>query len=484
MGNAYLRSPSNFFTVRKKKKPVLLENVTIEKYAAEGRCMARVEGKVVFVEKVVPGDIVDVWLTKNKGDWAEGYPHRFIRYSAERVEPFCEHFGVCGGCSWQMLPYHLQLQYKQQQVADQLERIGGIELPEMLPIIGANPTEEYRNKLEFAFSNRRYLTREEMLDPNIFGEGHYAGFHVKGMYNKVVNVNKCHLMAEPVNIIRETLKKKAIALGLPFYDLALQAGWVRAVMYRYCTTGDLMVNVILGYEQPEARMALLDDLLANVPEITTLFYTINHKLNDSMADLTPVHYSGERDYAIEQLGRFRFKISPVSFFQTNSRQAEALYEVTRKFAELDGTQVVYDLYGGTGSIGIYVSDGAKKVIGVEIVDAAVQDARVNAAMNGITHAQFFTGDVAKVCTPDFFATHGRPDVIITDPPRAGMSEKLVQQILEMEAPLVVYVSCNPGTQARDLKWLDVKYRVTKVQAVDMFPHTLHVENVVQLRLKP
>ena len=470
--------------MRKKKKPVLLENLTIEKYAAEGRCMARVEGKVIFVEKVVPGDVVDVWLTKNKGDWAEGYPHRFIKYSEERVQPFCEHFGVCGGCSWQMLPYRLQLQYKQQQVADQLARIGGIELPDMMPIIGANPTEEYRNKLEFAFSNRRYLTREEMLDPNIFGEGHFAGFHVKGMYNKVVNVNKCHLMAEPVNKIRETLKAKAIELGLPFYDLALQAGWIRAVMYRYCTTGDLMVNVILGYEQPEARKALLDDLLANVPEITTLFYTINHKLNDSMADLTPMHYFGERDHAIEQLGHFKFKISPVSFFQTNTRQAETLYEVTRQFAELNGSQVVYDLYGGTGSIGIYISDGAKKVIGVEIVDAAVQDARINAAMNGITHAQFFTGDVAKVCTPDFFATYGRPDVIITDPPRAGMSEKLIQQILDMEAPLVVYVSCNPATQARDLKLLDAKYKVTKVQPVDMFPHTLHIENVVQLRLKP
>jgi 23S rRNA (uracil1939-C5)-methyltransferase len=469
--------------VARKKKPVLLENVTIEKYAAEGRSLARVEGKVVFVEKVVPGDVVDVWITKSKGDWAEGYPHRFIKYSDKRVAPFCEHFGVCGGCTWQMMPYALQLEYKQQQVADQLQRIGGIELPEMLPIIGANPTEEYRNKLEFTFSNRRYLTREEMLDPNVFGEGHYAGFHVKGMYNKVVNVNKCHLMAEPVNVIRETLKAKAIELGLPFYDLALQAGWIRAVMYRYCTTGDLMVNVILGYEQPEARKALLDDLVEKVPQITTLFYTINHKLNDSMADLTPVHYYGARDHAIEVLGRFKFKISPVSFFQTNTRQAEALYEVTRHFAELDGTQVVYDLYGGTGSIGIYVSDGAKKVIGVEIVEAAVEDARVNAAMNGITHAQFFTGDVAKVCTPAFFETHGRPDVIITDPPRAGMSEKLVQQILDMEAPLVVYVSCNPATQARDLKLLDAKYKVTKVQPVDMFPHTLHIENVVQLKLK-
>ncbi len=467
----------------RKKRPVLLENVTIEKYAAEGRSLARVDGKVVFVEKVVPGDVVDVWLTKNKGDWAEGYPGRFIKYSEQRVEPFCEHFGICGGCTWQMLPYNLQLQFKQQQVTDQLTRIGGVELPEIMPIIGANPTEHYRNKLEFTFSNRRYLTREEMLDPNVFGEGHFAGFHVKGMYNKVVNVNHCHLMSEPVNVIRETLKAKAIELGLPFYDLGLQAGWIRAVQYRYCTTGNLMVNVILGYEQPEARKALLDDLLANVPEITTLFYTINHKVNDSMADLAPVHYFGEKDHAIEQLGRFRFKISPVSFFQTNSRQAEALYEVTRRFAELDGSQVVYDLYGGTGSIGIYVSDGAKKIIGVEIVDAAVQDARVNAAMNGINHAQFFTGDVSKVCTAAFFAEHGRPDIIITDPPRAGMTEQLVNQILDMEAPIVVYVSCNPGTQARDLKWLSAKYRVAKVQPVDMFPHTLHIENVVQLVLK-
>lgn len=469
--------------MRKKKKSIFIEQVTIEKYAAEGRSMARVDGKVIFVEKVVPGDVVDVLVNRNKGDWAEGYPKHFHSYSADRVEPFCEHFGVCGGCTWQMLPYEKQLEYKQQQVVDQLSRIGGVSLPPIQPILGATPTTEYRNKLEFTFSNRRYLSQTEMLDPNEFGVGHYAGFHVKGMYNKVVNVNKCHLMAEPVNLIRETIKAKAIELGLPFYDLALQAGWIRALMYRYCTTGDLLVNVIMGYEAPEARKALLDDLLEKVPQITTLFYTINHKPNDSMADLTPVHYYGERPYALEQLGRFRFKISPVSFFQTNSRQAEVLYDVTRQMAELDGTQVVYDLYCGTGSIGIYVSDGAKKIIGVEVVDAAIVDARENAAMNGIEHALFFTGDAGKVCNEAFFATHGRPDVVITDPPRAGMTEKLVQQLLQLEAPLIVYVSCNPATQARDLKWLAVKYDITAVQPVDMFPHTLHIENVVQLRLR-
>lgn len=469
--------------MKKRKKPVILEKLTIEKYAAEGRCLARLDGKVIFVEKVVPGDVVDVWITKSKGDWAEGYPHQFHAYSQLREKPFCEHFGVCGGCTWQMLPYHLQLEYKQQQVVDQLTRIGGIQLPEISPIKGADPIRHYRNKLEFTYSNRRYLTREEMLDPNEFGEGHYAGFHVKGMYNKVVNVNECHLMAEPVNLIRETVKAKAIELGLPFYDLALQAGWIRSVQYRYCTTGDLMVNVILGYDAPEQRNSLLDDLLAKVPAITTLYYTINHKLNDSMADLTPVFYAGAKDHAIEVLGDYRFKISPVSFFQTNSRQAEVLYEVTRQYAELDGTQVVYDLYCGTGSIGIFVSAGAKKVIGVEVVDAAIADARENAAMNDISHAAFFTGDATKVCNEAFFAEHGRPDVIITDPPRAGMTEKLVEQILALEAPLVVYVSCNPATQARDLKWLSAKYEVTAVQPVDMFPHTLHIENVVQLKLR-
>ncbi len=469
--------------MKKRKKPVILEKLTIEKYAAEGRCLARLDGKVIFVEKVVPGDVVDVWITKSKGDWAEGYPHQFHVYSDLREKPFCEHFGVCGGCTWQMLPYHLQLEYKQQQVIDQLTRIGGIQLPAISPIKGADPIRHYRNKLEFTFSNRRYLTREEMLDPNEFGEGHYAGFHVKGMYNKVVNVNECHLMAEPVNLIRETVKAKAIELGLPFYDLGLQAGWIRSVQYRYCTTGDLMVNIILGYDAPEQRNILLSDLLEKVPAITTLYYTINHKTNDSMADLTPVFYAGEKDHAIEKLGDYRFKISPVSFFQTNSRQAEVLYEVTRQYAELDGSQVVYDLYCGTGSIGIYVSAGAKKVIGVEVVDAAIADARENAAMNNISHAAFFTGDATKVCNEAFFAEHGRPDVIITDPPRAGMTEKLVEQILALEAPLVVYVSCNPATQARDLKWLSAKYEVTAVQPVDMFPHTLHIENVVQLRLR-
>jgi 23S rRNA (uracil1939-C5)-methyltransferase len=469
--------------VKKKKKPVLLEKLTIEKYAAEGRCLARVDGKVIFVEKVVPGDVVDVWVTKSKGDWAEGYPHQFHTYSEQRVQPFCEHFGVCGGCTWQMLPYSLQLEYKQQQVVDQLTRIGGLRLPEIMPIKGANPIRHYRNKLEFTFSNRRYLTREEMQKPEESSEGHYAGFHVKGMFNKVVNVKECHLMAEPVNLIREIVKAKTIEMGLPFYDLARKTGWIRSVQYRYCTTEDLMVNVILGYDVPEKRNSLLHELLEKVPAITTLYYTINHKVNDSMTDLSPIFFAGKKDHAIEKLGDFNFKISPVSFFQTNSRQAEVLYEITRQFAELDGSQVVYDLYCGTGSIGIYISAGAKKVVGVEMVEAAIADARENAAMNQISHAEFFTGDATKVCNDAFFALHGRPDVIITDPPRAGMTEKLVEQILALEAPLVVYVSCNPATQARDLKWLAAKYDVTAVQPVDMFPHTLHIENVVQLKLR-
>jgi len=477
----FVALPKNTTEVAKRGKKQLVE-VAITAYAAEGKSLGHTNGKVVFVENTVPGDVVLVLLHKNKADWAEGAPVEFRTYSPLRIAPFCEHFGQCGGCQWQMLPYEKQLEYKQQQVADQLTRIGKIPLPAIEPIIGAAKTRGYRNKLEFTFTTRRYLSHEEINDPTASGEGHFAGFHARGLFDKVVNINTCHLMEEPANIIRETLKELVNGMGMPFYDMRSHTGWMRGVQYRYCTTGNLMVNVMLGYDSPEMRNALMHGLLARVPAITTLYYTINEKLNDSMTDLEPVLVHGP-SHAIEKLGRFSFRISPVSFFQTNTRQAEALYQVARQYAELSGSQTVYDLYCGTGSIGIFVSDGAQKVIGVERVEDAVHDAIENARLNQVSHAQFFAGDVMDVCTDDFFAQQGRPDVIITDPPRSGMHEKLVQKILDMEAPTVVYVSCNPATQARDLRLLHEKYDVTAVQPVDMFPHTAHIENVVQLRLR-
>lgn len=464
-----------------RRKPTILKDVLVENYAAEGKSIARVDGKVVFIDNAIPGDLVDVFLNKNKADWAEGYAVAFHQLSPDRVAPFCEHFGVCGGCQWQHLPYQKQLAFKQQQVIDQLTRIGGVQLPTVSPIIGADRTTQYRNKLEFTFNTRRYLSRAELDDPQVSGHGNFGGFHARGIFDKIVNINTCHLMAEPVNLIRETLKALTLKLEMLFYDINQHAGWLRGVMYRYCTTGQLMVNVMLAYDAP-AVTTLLDGLMDAVPQISSLFYTINPKRNDSLTDLEPQLYCGER-YAQEMLGTFKFNISPTSFFQTNTYQGIKLYEVARQYAELDGTQVVYDLYCGTGSIGIFASADAKKIVGVDVVATAIDDARANAALNGLTKASFFAGDVIDVCDHAFFDTHGKPDVIITDPPRAGMHEQLVEKILEICAPVVVYVSCNPATQARDLKLLSEKYVITAVQPVDMFPHTHHIENVVQLKLK-
>jgi 23S rRNA (uracil1939-C5)-methyltransferase len=467
--------------VRKKQNPIL-ENITVEAYAAEGKSIARTEGKVIFIEKAVPGDVVDVRLTKSKRDWAEGTPVAFKEYAPDRVEPFCQHFGVCGGCKWQMLPYEKQLLYKQQQVVSQLSRIGGIPLPEVPPIAGAGTQRCYRNKLEYTFANKRYLTSEEIKQEEVSPYQEVAGFHAPGIFDKVVDIEICHLQHEPTNRIRRLVKKFAIDHHYPFYDIKEHTGFVRNMQVRLCTTGQLMVNIVFGYDKPGWYQPLLDYLLQEEPSITTLLYTINQKWNDSLDGLQPQVYYGP-GYVLEKLEDFTFKIGPLSFFQTNTEQAETLYRITRDFAGLDGSQVVYDLYCGTGSIGIFVSKGAKKIIGVEAIAAAVADATENAALNGVHHAQFFAGDVAHVCTEAFFAEHGRPDVIITDPPRAGMAEKLIREILGMAAPVVVYVSCNPATQARDLKLLDEKYRVEKVQPVDMFPHTHHIENVVKLVLK-
>lgn len=473
----------------KKKKPVILQDILVEDYAAEGKSLARVDGKVVFIENTIPGDVVDVYLFKSKKDWAEGWPLNFKQNSPDRIEPFCEHFGTCGGCQWQMLPYEKQLFYKQKQVADNLKRIGRFELPGISPIIGCSETRYYRNKLEYTFATKKFIGESEFRQLKASGADMdailmqpVAGYHAKGVFDKIVPINTCHLQHEPTNELRKFIAAFGIENNMPFYDIKLHKGWLRNMQVRMATTGEIMVNVILGYEDEAMRVKLLDSFLQQFPDITTLLYTINTKLNDSLYDLDPVAYYG-KGYIIEKLEDFSFKISPKSFFQTNSRQAENLYRVARDFAELDGTQTVYDLYCGTGSIGIFVSRQAKKIVGVEAVEDAVKDAWENAALNNMQHASFFSGDVIKVCNDEFFKQHGKPDVVITDPPRAGMHEKLVQKLLQMEAPLIVYVSCNPATQARDLALLNEKYTVEKVQPVDMFPHTHHIENVVQLKLR-
>lgn len=468
--------------MRKKNKNITLANVLVEHYAAEGKSLARVDGKVIFIENAVPGDIVDLKLSKNKKDWAEGFITAFRQYSPDRVEPFCAHFGVCGGCRWQMLPYPLQLQYKQQQVVDVLQRIGKVTLPEIRTILGAPASVHYRNKMEYTFSNRRFLLPEELHDPGVSALQRVAGFHAKGLFDKVVDIDTCHLQEEPTNRLRKAVRDFGLEEDLPFYDIKQHEGWLRNLQLRICTTGEIMANIVLGYEDEPTIRRLADRLVQQFPELTTLLYTINPKWNDSITDLEPRILTG-KGYVIEQLEDFRFKIGPQSFFQTNTRQGERLYQVTREFAELSGDEKVYDLYCGTGSIGIFVSRQAARVVGVEVVEAAVEDARENATLNGIGHASFFAGDVIDICRDEFFAAHGRPDVIITDPPRAGMHADLVNKILDMAAPTVVYVSCNPATQARDLQLLDAKYTVTKVQPVDMFPHTHHIENIVQLKLR-
>jgi len=472
----------------KKKRNMVLQNLVVDAYAAGGKSIARLEGKVVFIEGAVPGDIVDVRLTKNKKDWAEGKAIHFTQYSNDRVVPFCKHFGVCGGCKWQMLPYEKQLQYKQQEVTDQLRRIGKIILPEMPPAIGSSATTSYRNKLEFTFSSKKYYTQEEIDSMPMHEDGPRGlpsipalGFHVPGSFDKVIDIEACHLQIPLNNEIRNAVRDYALKHEISFYDIRQHIGLLRNLMIRLCTTGDNMVNLVFGEYDKVVVEGIMEFIKNQFPQITSLYYTINKKMNDSLHDQQPVLYHGN-GYVIEQLGILKFKIGPKSFFQTNTKQAEVLYGIAKQFAELKGHETLYDLYCGTGSIGIFLSEQVEKVIGVEMIEEAINDAKENAALNGILNTRFFVGDVAAVCTDAFFLEHGRPDVIITDPPRVGMHEKLVKQILFMEAPIVVYVSCNPSTQARDLQLLSEKYEVTAIQTVDMFPHTHHIENVVQLKL--
>ncbi|HVB03986.1 MAG TPA: 23S rRNA (uracil(1939)-C(5))-methyltransferase RlmD [Chitinophagaceae bacterium] len=462
------------------RDPEILREVLVSGYAAEGRSLARIEGKVVFIEGAVPGDLVDVRIGKNKKDWAEGKVIRFHQYSLHRVEPFCSHFGVCGGCKWQMLPYDQQLQFKQQQVQDSLERIGKLDLPALNPILGAARTSFYRNKLEFTFSNRAWLPEEE-YDPQqeAFPRRDALGFHLPGGFDKVLDIHKCYLQEDPSNQIRDTIRVYALEHGLSFYDIRTGEGWLRNLVIRICRSGEVLVNLVFHHDDREQRELLLDHLIRQLPSINSVVYTINSKANDNLSDQQCITYRGP-GYLLEQLGGFQFRIGPKSFFQTNSYQGEKLYEVVRTFADLHGEETVYDLYCGTGTIGIFVSPGARRVIGVELLGEAIEDARENARINQIGHAQFFSGDVNTICNDLFFQEHGAPDLVITDPPRAGMTSKLMDKLIDMESPRIVYVSCNPATQARDLVKLGDHYTVEKVQPVDMFPHTQHIENVVLL----
>ena len=480
-------SPLGAGGFRGKKPPTILQNVLVEKYAAEGKCVSRINGKAVFIENVVPGDVVDIQLSKNKKDWGEGFPVFFHRLSSERVTPFCEHFGVCGGCQWQHLPYEKQLEFKQQQVVDAFERIAKLPALQVSPIKGCSEIVRYRNKLEYTFSNKRFVPDAEFSklnsdDKKLVQNQNAAGYHARGVWDKVLPIRTCHLQHEPTNEIRTTIAEWGNKNGVSFYDIRQHTGWLRNVQIRSTTTGEWMVNVIVGYEDETLQHNLQSVLLQRFSLITTLLFTINPKWNDSIYDLSPQTVWG-RGFIYEKLEDFTFKISPKSFFQTNTKGAEILYAAARNFAELNGTQTLYDLYCGTGSIGIFMSRFAHKIIGVEMIADAINDAKENTVINNIHHAEFFCGDVINICNDDFFATHGKPDVIVTDPPRAGMNEKLVNKLLQVEAPLIVYVSCNPATQARDLLLLSTKYDVTQVQPVDMFPHTHHIENVTQLKLK-
>ncbi len=468
--------------MRKKHKNIVLENILITDYAAEGKSMVRHEGKVIFVSGAIPGDTADIQLGKNKKDWAEGRAIKIVSPAPDRLTPFCKHFGTCGGCKWQMLPYSKQLEYKQQEAYQNLKRIGKVDIPDLLPIIGSEKTTQYRNKLEFTFSNKRFLTSEEINTDAAVVQQNALGYHAPRVFDKVIDIQECHLLDDINNKIRNTIRAYAAEKSFEFYDIKNHTGWLRNIIIRLTSIGELMVNICFNHEAESERVDLLNHLLLQVPSITTLLYTINPKWNDSIYDLTPQVYSG-KGYVTEKLKNLEFIISPKSFFQTNTQQAERLYEVAKEFAGLTGNEIVYDLYCGTGSIGIFLSDLAKKIIGVEVIEDAIEDAKKNARLNNINHAYFFAGDVIKICNDVFFNTHGRPDVIITDPPRAGMHEKLIVKLLEMQAPKIVYVSCNTATQARDIALLSEKYAVVKMQPVDMFPHTHHIESVVLLSLK-
>jgi 23S rRNA (uracil1939-C5)-methyltransferase len=467
---------------KKNKKPLpVLEKVLITGIAAEGKAVARHNDGVIFVPFAVPGDIADIQLTRKKNSYAEGKAVYFHEYSPQRTEAFCEHYGVCGGCKWQILPYPEQIRYKQQQVIDNLTRIGKIELPEITPILGSEKTRFYRNKLEFTFSNKGWMTEEEIRSGAIIENRNVLGFHIPGMFDKVLDICKCWLQDDISNQIRNEIKAFALQNNYTFFDLRNRCGLLRNIIIRTSSTGEVMLIVVFFEEDKDKRDALLNHIAGTFPAITSLLYIINEKANDDVAD-REVHIFKGNDFIYEKMEGLKFKIGPKSFYQTNSEQACNLYRIVRNFAGLTGNESVYDLYTGTGTIANFIAHQARKVIGIEYVPEAIDDARINSEINSIDNTLFFAGDMKDILNAGFINTYGRPDVLITDPPRAGMHDDVIATILLAEPYKIVYVSCNPATQARDLNLLGQKYRVGKIQPVDMFPHTHHVENVALLEL--
>ena len=467
----------------KTKKPLpILTNVTITDIAAEGKAIAKVNDIVVFVPFVVPGDVVDLQVTRKKSHFMEARAIHFHQYSEKRTEAVCEHYGVCGGCKWQILPYKEQLRHKQKEVVENLSRIGKIELPEVTPILGSARTEFYRNKLEFTFSNKRWRTYEEMTEGKQFDTMNAVGYHIQGQFDKVLDINKCWLQDDISNQLRNEIRRYALEHNLSFFDLRLQEGFLRTMMVRTTSTGELMLIVVFFHEDVPAREALLQHISDKFPQITSLLWIINAKANDTITDREVFLYKGN-ECIYEEMEGLKFKIGPKSFYQTNSEQAYELYKVARNFAGLTGKELVYDLYTGTGTIANFVAHQAAQVIGIEYVPEAIEDALVNSKLNKIDNTLFYAGDMKDILNAAFIEEHGKPDVIITDPPRAGMHTDVIDAILFANPKRIVYVSCNPATQARDLSLLDNDYKVTAVQPVDMFPHTHHVENVVLLELR-
>ena len=467
---------------RKKKPLPILENVEITDIAAEGKSLARVGEMVVFVPFCVPGDVVDLQVRRKKHHYCEAEVIRFHKYSNVRATPMCEHFGICGGCKWQNLPYEEQIKAKQKQVYDQLSRIGKVELPEFMPILGSVKTREYRNKLDFGCCNKRWLTREQVASGETFDNMNAIGFHITGAFDKIYPIEKCCLMDDLHNQMRNSIRDYAYEHQLTFFDLRAQHGLLRDVMFRNSNTGEWMVLVQFHFDEEgdeQRAMALMQHIADEFPQVTSLLWVNNQKCNDTIYDQDIQVFKGN-DHIFETMENLRFKVGPKSFYQTNTDQAYHLYQVARNFAGLTGNELVYDLYTGTGTIANFVAGKARKVIGIEYVPEAIEDAKVNSEINGITNTLFYAGDMKDILTDEFIAQHGQPDVIITDPPRAGMHADVVSTILRANPKRIVYVSCNPATQARDLQLMDAQYRVEAVQPVDMFPHTPHVENVVLL----
>lgn len=468
---------------RRKYKKTIIENITILEAVAEGKCIAKKDDLVIFVTGVIPGDIVDVIINKKKQSYLEGRPLKFYKYSDLRIDAFCEHFGICGGCKWQNLPYNKQVEFKQKQVSDNFTHLGKFDFPEIQPILKSPETKYYRNKLEYTFSNRRWLMPEEIDNKENILNHNGLGFHIPKMFDKIIDVKECFLQPTPSNEIRLEVKNFAIKNNLSFYDIRNKKGLLRNLIIRIsATTNDIMVIIVFSENNETAINNLLNNLHNKFPEISSLMYVVNKKLNDSISDQEIILFKGN-DFIIEKMSELKFKIGPKSFYQTNSNQAYNLYKIAMEFANISTNDVVYDLYTGTGTIANFVAHKAKKVIGLEYIPEAIEDAKINSKINNITNTEFYSGDIKDLLSFNFINEHGKPDVIILDPPRAGLHKNVINSILFAKPKRIVYVSCNPATQTRDINLLDDKYRVAKVQPVDMFPHTHHVENVVLLELK-